>query len=187
MIDRVTPKAESRGRASHLYYLTDKDKGCEAFRLFFGEEAAESEYHRLRAGHESDKHVLLNLQARDVFVARGATVDLYSQPVTIRGLTFDPDLVVMFPDEDKPLYIECERIVPKRRRDTKWQHYAAVTQDFYFVVPNTKVQSQILSEIIGWILRTGHSVTVRICNLSELAAGGASLWTVEERLVWDRP
>lgn len=184
LITKAIPRVESKGRASHLYYLTDK--GREAFRLLFGEEAVESEYHRLKARHGSDEHVLLNLQAREVFVARGAAVDLYPQPIAIEGSTFTPDLVVTFPEMDRPLYVECERIVPKQRRDTKWQSYAAVTQDFYLVVPNTRVQSQILSEITGWILRTGHSIAVHICNLSTLTASQTLPWTVEEQIAWGR-
>lgn len=103
-----------------------------------------------------------------------------------RSPVFASDLVAVFPDEDKPLYVVCERGGPKRQRDTKWQNYAALTQDFYFVVPNTRVQSQMLSEITRWILRTEHSVTVCVCNLSALTTGEASLWTVEEQIAWGR-
>jgi hypothetical protein len=113
----------NRGRTSHFYWLTDK--GREAFQLLFGEEAVESEYHRLKACHKSPEHIALNLQARDVFVARGAIVDLYPRPVqTAPGIGGEeeiyhaPGLIVVFPAEGRPLYVECERGT-SRKQDKK--------------------------------------------------------------------
>ena len=83
LVEHKAPGTEARGKAAFFYWLTDK--GREAFRLLFGEAAVESEYHRLKARHKGDEHIVLNLQARDVFQARGATVDLYPQRVVIPG------------------------------------------------------------------------------------------------------
>ena len=183
LVEQKVPEGESRGRTSHFYWLTDE--GREAFRLLFGEEAVESEYYHLKARHKGDEHIALNLQARDVFVARGATVDLYPRRVVIKGeLYHDPDLVVVFPGEAKPLYVECERGVSKlRARDNKWAHYATVTSDFYFVVPNNAVQGGVLSEVTEWVIRTEQpTITVRICNLSALTSDQVPLWNVERSL-----
>ena len=183
LVEQKVPGGESRGRTSHFYWLTDR--GRQAFRWLYGQEPVESEYHRLRARHKGDEHIALNLQARDLFAARGATVDLYPQRVVIPSEFYhDPDLVVVFPGEDRPLYVECERGVSKlRTRDNKWAHYATVTSDFYFVVPNDRVQSGILSEVTEWVIRTQQpAVTVRICNLSALTGDESPLWSVEKTL-----
>ena len=183
LVEQKAPETEARGKAAHFYWLTGK--GRQAFRLLFGKEAVESEYHRLKARHKGDEHIALNLQARDVFVARGATVNLYPERVVIQGeLYHDPDLVVVFPGQDRPLYVECERGTSTRTRDSKWEHYATVTSDFYFVVPNSKVQSGILSEVTEWVIRTQQPTTiiVHICNLSALTSDQATLWHVEKPL-----
>ena len=112
-------------------------------------------------------------------------MDLYPQRVVIPGeLYHDPDLVVILPGEDKPLYVECERGVSKlRARDNKWTHYATVTSDLYFVVPNNTVQGGILSEVTEWVIRTEQpAITVRICNLSALTSDEGPLWNVERSL-----
>lgn len=88
---------------------------------------------------------------------------------------------MVFPDEDRPLHVECERGT-SGKRDNKWRNYVAVTSDFYFVVPNNRVQSRILSEITEWMLRTEHSVAIHICNLSALINDEVPLWTVERQL-----
>ena len=177
LVERAIPKGESsKGRVPHLYWLTDQ--GCQAFRLLYEQEPVESEYYRLKARHKGDEHIVLNLQARDVFEARGATVNLYPQRVVIQGeLYHDPDLVVIFPGQDKPLYVECERGTSRLgSRDDKWENYATVTTDFYFVVPNNSAQSGILSEVTEWVLRTQQSpITIHICNLSAQTEQ-SSLW-----------
>jgi len=183
LIEQEIPEGESRGRTAHFYWLTDR--GRQAFRLLYGWEPVESEYHRLKARHKGDEHIALNLQARDVFVKRGAMVDLYPKRVVIQGEFYhDPDLVVIFPGEDRPLYVECERRTSGlRTRDNKWAHYAKVTSDFYFVVPNDRVQSGILSEVTEWVIRTRQpAITVRICNLSALTGDESPLWNVERVL-----
>lgn len=183
LVEQKVPETEARGKAAHFYWLSDK--GHRAFQLLYGQEPVKSEYHLLKARHKGDEHIALNLQARDVFVARGATVDLHPRRVVIQGEFYhDPDLVVVFPGEDKPLYVECERGMSKlRSRDNKWSHYATVTPDFCFVVPNNSAQSGVLSEVTEWVIRTSQpTITVRICNLSALTGDQSPLWNMERTL-----
>ena len=181
-VEEFEPQAETVGRAPFLLRLTGR--GCEAFRLLFGQEAAESEYDRLLARHKSDEHVLLNIQARDVLLEYGAeTVDLYPQPVRLpTGGTFDIDLVAIFPGQP-PLYVEAERggAKNKAQRDQKWANYRLVTGDFYIVVPNKKVQAQIITEITTWAYQSRTRLTLHVCNLSLLKEGGP-LWQFEREM-----
>jgi hypothetical protein len=180
LVEQEIPEGESRGRVPHFFWLTGK--GRQAFQLLFGEEAVESEYHLLKARHKSHEHLVLNLQARDVFEARGYVVNLCPERSVIQGeLYHDPDLVVIPPDQEKPLYVECERATASttRGRDAKWENYARVTPDFCFVVPNTEVQTRIMAEVSDWVRRTKTPVSIRICNLSRLPPDRESPWTVE--------
>jgi hypothetical protein len=154
------------------------------FRLLFGREAVESEYDCLLARHKSDEHVLLNLWARDVLLQYGAeAVDLYPQPIPLpSGGTFDVDLVAVFPGQG-PLYIEAERGGKKKKekRDRKWANYRLVTDHFYIVVPNKKVQAQIITEITTWAYPNQTRFTLHVCNLSSLKEGGP-LWQFERAI-----
>ena len=183
LTEEFKPRTETRtGRAPFLLHLTER--GREAFRLLYGQEAIESEYDRLLARHKSDEHILLNIQARDAFLECGAeAVDLYPQPVQLpSGGTFDVDLVVIFPGQS-PLYVEAERggAKNKRQRDQKWTNYRQVTRDFYIVVPNKKVQSQIVTEITTWAYQSRIHLTLHVCNLSQLGED-ASLWHFEREM-----
>ena len=183
LTEEFKPRTETRtGRAPFLLRLTER--GREAFRLLSGQEAVESEYDRLLARHKSDEHLLLNVQARDAFLECGAeAVDLYPQPVQLpSGGTFDVDLVVIFPGQS-PLYVEAERggAKNKRQRDQKWTNYRQVTRDFYIVVPNKKVQSQIVTEITTWAYQSRIHLTLHVCNLSQLGED-ASLWHFEREM-----
>jgi len=207
LVEESAPQTETgAGRAPFLLWLTER--GREAFRLLFGQEAVESEYDRLLARHKSDEHVLLNIQARDALLEYGAeTVDLYPQPVRLpaggpfdssfafaqdapfafaqdaaQGRTFDIDLVAIFPGQP-PLYVEAERggAKNKAQRDQKWANYRLVTGDFYIVVPNKKVQAQIITEITTWAYQSRTRLTLHVCNLSLLKEGGP-LWQFEREM-----
>jgi hypothetical protein len=72
-----------------------------------------------------------------------------------------------------------------RSRDNKWSHYATVTPDFCFVVPNNSAQSGVLSEVTEWVIRTRQpTITVRICNLSALTGDQSPLWNIERTLFY---
>ena len=174
LLEEERPQAETVGRTPYLLRLTER--GRETFRALFGQEPVEPEYDRLLARHKSPEHVLLNLQARDALLAGGAeSVDLYPRPVPLpNGGTFDVDLVAVF--EGRPLYVEAERGVGKKRT-RKWDNYATVTKDFYVVVPNKKAKSAIISELDGWAyhnLDQATGVTLRVCQLSGF--DGETLW-----------
>jgi hypothetical protein len=137
----------------------------------------ESEYDRLLARHKSAEHVLLNLQARDALRAGGAeSVDLYPHPVSLpNGGTFDVDMVAVF--GGKPLYVEAERGSAPKKRPQKWTNYAAVTKDFYIVVPNTKAKSRLISETDRWACENpaaAQGVTRHVCLLPDF--DGQTLW-----------
>lgn len=57
-------------------------------------------------------------------------------------------------------------------RDRKWAHYRLVTGDFYIVVPNKKVQAQVVTEITTWAYQSRTRLTLHVCNLSLLKEGG---------------
>jgi hypothetical protein len=103
-------------------------------------------------------------------------VDLYPHPVNLpNGGTFDVDLVAVF--DGRPLYVEAERGAGKKVRTQKWANYAAATEDFYVVVPNTKAKSAVLSEVSLWAYRgngAAGGVTLHLCQLS--AFDGQRLW-----------
>lgn len=184
LVEESEPQTETgMGRSPFLLRLTER--GREAFRLLFGQEAVESEYDRLLARHKSDEHVLLNIQTRDALLEYGAeVVDLYPQPVSPpTGGLFDVDLVAVFPDQP-PLYVEAERGGAKNRsqRDQKWANYRLVTGDFYIVVPNKKVQAQIITEITTWAYQTRNRLTLHVCNLSLLGKEGVPLWQFEREM-----
>jgi hypothetical protein len=175
LLEEERPRVESVGQTPYLLRLTAR--GREVYRALFGEEPAESEYDRLLARHKSAEHVLLNLRARDVLLAAGAeSVDLYPRPVGLpNGGTFDVDLVAVL--DGKPLYVEAERGGGKKVRTQKWANYAAVTKDFYVVVPNAKAKSAVLSEVSLWAYRgdgAAAGVTLHLCQLS--AFDGRTLW-----------
>jgi hypothetical protein len=175
LLEQERPRSESVGQAPYFLRLTAR--GREVYRALFGEEAVASEYDRLLARHKSPEHVLLNLQARDALQAAGAeSIDLYPHPVSLpTGGTFDVDLVAVF--DGKPLYVEAERGGGKKVRAQKWANYAAVTKDFYVVVPNTKAKSAVLSEVSLWAYRgdgAAEGVTLHVCQLS--AFDGRTLW-----------
>jgi hypothetical protein len=184
LIEEFEPRTEvSTGRAPYLLHLTER--GRKAFRLLFDQEAVESEYDGMLARHKNDEHVLLNIRARDAFLEYGAeTVDLYPRPVTLpSGGTFDLDLVAVFPGQS-PLYVEAERggLKNKRQRDRKWTNYRQVTEGFYVVVPNKKVQSQIVTEITTWAYQSRTPLTLHVCNLSLLGKDGTPLWQFEREM-----
>jgi len=146
-----------------------------------GQEAQEPEYDRLLARWESPEQALLILQARD---ALPQTVDLDPRPQVISGeSTFSPDIVAMV--GGKPIYVQCEGGGPGKgqARQRKWGDYAAVTREFHIMVPNGRVQSDLISEITRWSMDTGTEVTLCICNLAKQKLEGP-LWTYERHLSW---
>jgi hypothetical protein len=175
LLEQKRPKSERAGQTPYFLRLTAR--GQEVYRALFGEEPVESEYDRLLARHKSAEHVLLNLQARDALQAAGAeSVDLYPHPVSLpNGGTFDVDMVAVF--DGKPLYVEAERGSAQKKRPQKWTNYAAVTKDFYIVVPNTKAKSRLISETDRWACENpgaAQGVTRHVCLLP--AFDGQTLW-----------
>ena len=174
VIEEERPKVESVGQTPYLLRLTER--GRETFRALFDQEPVESEYDRLLARHKNAEHVLLNLETRDALLAAGAeSVDLYPRPVPLpNGGTFDVDLVAVF--DGKPLYVEAERGVGKKRT-RKWTNYARVTEDFFVVAPNKKAKSAIISELSLWAYHhpdQAAGVTLHVCQLSDF--DGETLW-----------
>ena len=175
LLEQERPRSERAGQAPYFLRLTVR--GQEVYRALFGQEPVESDYDRLLARHKSAEHVLLNLQARDALRAAGATsVDLYPHPVSLpNGGTFDVDMVAVF--GGKPLYVEAERGSAPKKRPQKWTNYAAVTKDFYIVVPNTKAKSRLISEIDRWACENpgaAQGVTRHVCLLPDF--DGHTLW-----------
>jgi hypothetical protein len=175
LLEQERPRSESVGQTPYFLRLTER--GREVYQALFGKEPVESEYDRLLARHKSAEHVLLNLQARGALLAAGAeSVDLYPHPVGLpSGGTFDVDMVAVF--DDRPLYVEAERGSAQKKRPQKWTNYAAVTKDFYIVVPNAKAKSRLISETDRWASENpeaARGVVRHVCLLS--AFDGQTLW-----------
>jgi len=183
LIDSATPQVEAwSGRAPELLHLTER--GREAYGLLAdGQEPQPSEYERLLTRRGSPKLVLLCLQARDLLLAHGAqAVDLHPQPLQIPGGgAFEPDIVATF--DGRPLYVVCDRAGKRRGRNRwqRWTNYAAVTRDFYVVVPRGKAQSLVMTELNLWALdaKLADRITLHICNLAEKAG---PLWAYGREL-----
>jgi hypothetical protein len=175
LLEQKRPRSEGVGQTPYFLRLTAR--GREVYQALFGEEPVPSEYDRLLSRHKSAEHVLLNLQTRNALLAAGAeSVDLYPHPVGLpSGGTFDVDMVAVF--DGRPLYVEAERGSASKKRPQKWTNYAAVTKDFYIVVPNTKAKSRLISETDRWACEhpeAARGVVRHVCLLS--AFDGQTLW-----------
>ncbi|MEA3309315.1 MAG: hypothetical protein U9Q70_07375, partial [Chloroflexota bacterium] len=141
-------------------------------------------YSRLLRRHKSLEHTLLNWQAAQELQARDYLTDLFPAALTVAGGQFEPDLLAT--RQGEVYYVECERYTRKKRsqRARKWERYHAATGgDFYLVVPNTKAQNALVSEISRWVYKTQRVVRLYLSNLSLLVNRETEeYWTLEKRL-----
>jgi hypothetical protein len=168
------------GRGGPVNLVRLAEAGRQQAREWFGREPVEQELDLLLARHKSVEHVLLNLQAADVFQQAGLQVDLFPDSCVVDGSTFAPDLLVVDPATGETLYVECERDTPKNPvdRSRKWQLVAAgAGGQINLVTPNGGAMNVLISEVSGWARRDGHQVLLRAGNLADMRPD--HLWKVE--------
>jgi len=176
LLEQIKPRIESVGNTPYLLRLTEA--GREEYRRRFGAEPAEPVLDRLLRRHKSEEHVWLNLKAAEVLERFGYAVDLFPAPVRAEGRHIDPDLVAV--KDGKAIYVECERSV-KGDEDLsrKWENLALLNGDaLYVFVPDTRIQSAVVSAVGVWAYRARRRVTLHICNLARLTEEADSPWTL---------
>jgi hypothetical protein len=167
---------ETVGRSPRIVRLSGRGRAF--FHHIFGLEPVEPEIDRLMARHKSLEQSLLAIQARMVLEEFGAAVDMFPEPISNGHGKFEPDIVATMPDGNR-IIVECERATSGRdRRLDKWSTYAAISKDFYFVVPNNPAFSRLSTELNLWAAhrpQDAAGVVLHIHQLSSRHAGG-ELW-----------
>jgi len=181
LLEQHKPKVESVGNTPYLLRLTEA--GRQAYREHFGAEPVEPRLDELLRRHKSIEHVWLNLKAARVLEDYGYTVDIVPSPVrTEDGRQIAPDLAAT--KDGKTIYVECERTA--KRGETfarKLENMLRLNGDaLYFVVPDTNMQSIVISLVGEWAYRERRPVTLYVCNLAKLGKGGDEPWTVVRRI-----
>ncbi len=181
LLEQHKPKVESVGNTPYLLRLTEA--GIQAYRERFGGEPVEPLLDQLLRRHKSIEHVWLNLKAAQVLEEHGYTVDLLPAPVrTEDGHELAPDLAAT--KDGKTIYVECERTAKRGEAFAqKLENMLRLNGDaLYFVVPDTGMQSTIVSLVGEWAYRERRPVALYVCNLAKLEQGGDEPWTVVRRI-----
>ena len=181
LLEQHKPKVESVGNTPYLLRLTEE--GLRAYREHFGAEPAEPCLDVLLRRHKSLEHVWLNLKAAQVLEEFGYTVDVVPPEVrTEDGRQIAPDLAAT--KDGKTIYVECERTAKRGEAFArKVENMLRLNGDaLYFVVPDTAMQSTVVSLAGEWAYRERRPVTLHVCNLAKLGKGGDEPWTVVRRI-----
>jgi len=170
------------GKPPNLLFLTEK--GRQAYRAIFGQEAIEPEDERLLQRHKSEEQVMLALQARAILETHNAEwIDLFPDPQPLPGGgVFEIDLIAVL--DGQKIFVELERAPRGLRRVEKWERYARLTRSFYFFVPNKDALNRLMTEISHWAYHHSDQaagVVVHICQVS--GARNGELWQVVRTLV----
>ena len=180
LLEQHKPKVESVGNTPYLLRLTER--GMEVYRERFGAEPVEPCLDVLLRRHKSIEHVWLNLKAARVLEDFGYAVDVAPSAVrTEDGRQIAPDLAAT--KEGKTIYVECERTAKRGEAFArKIGNMLRLNGDaLYFVVPDTAMQSTVVSLVGEWAYREQRKVTLHVCNLAKLK-GGDEPWTVVRRI-----
>jgi hypothetical protein len=167
---------ETIGRPPRIVRLSERGRAF--FCHLFGSEPVEPEIDRLMARHKSLEQSLLAIQARMVLEEFGAAVDMFPEPISLNGHgRFEPDIVATMPDGDR-IIVECERATSGRdRRLDKWSNYAAISRDFYFIVPNNQAFGRLSTELNLWAAhrpQDAAGVVMHVHQISSRRSG--ELW-----------
>lgn len=181
LLEQHKPKVESVGNTPYLLRLTEA--GLRVYRQRFGGEPADPLLDVLLRRHKSIEHVWLNLKAAQVLEDFGYAVDLVPSPVrTEDGHEIAPDLAAT--KEGRTIYVECERTAKRGEAFAqKVENMLRLNGDaLYFVVPDTAMQSTVISLVGEWAYRERRPVTLHVCNLAKVDQGGDEPWTVVRRI-----
>ncbi|MDW8029255.1 MAG: hypothetical protein RMK94_12785 [Armatimonadota bacterium] len=180
LLEQVKPRIESIGNTPYLLRLTDA--GRQAYRQRFGAEPAEPLLDRLLRRHKGEEHVWLNLKAAEVLERFGYAVDLLPDPIRVEGRHIDPDLVAV--RDGKAIYVECERTGKSdEAMARKWENMLLLNGDaLYVFVPDTKIQSAVVSSVGMWAYHARRKLTLYICNLAKLTDEAQTPWTLVRSL-----
>ncbi len=181
LLEQHKPKVESVGNTPYLLRLTEA--GMEAYRERFGVEPVAPRLDVLLRRHKSIEHVWLNLKAAQVLEDFGYAVDVAPSAVrTEDGRQIAPDLAAT--KDGKTIYVECERTAKRGEVFArKIENMLRLNGDaLYFVVPDTAMQSTVVSLVGEWAYRTRRPVTLHVCNLAKLGKGGDEPWTMTRRI-----
>jgi len=175
LLEQLKPRVESIGNTPYLLRLTDR--GREEFRRRFGREPAEPLLDRLLARHKSEEHVWLNLKAAEVLERFGYRVDLLPPVLRVEGREIAPDLAAA--KDGKTIYVECERTGKGEEIARKWENMLLLNGDaLYVFVPDTRIQSAVVSSVGMWAYRSRIKVRLHICNLAKLSEEASEPWTL---------
>lgn len=176
LLEQIKPRIESVGNTPFLLRLTER--GREEYRRRFGADPAEPLLDRLLRRHKSEEHVWLNLKAAEVLERFGYVVDLLPEPVRIEGRHIDPDLAAV--RDGKAIYVECERTAKGEELDRKWENMLLLNGNaLYVFVPDTKIQSAVVSAVGLWAYRARRKLALHICNLAKLSDDAEEPWTLK--------
>ena len=175
LLEQLKPRVESVGNTPYLLRLTER--GREEFRRRFGREPAEPLLDRLLARHKSEEHVWLNLKAAEVLERFGFSVDLLPPVLRVEGREIAPDLAAS--RDGKTIYVECERTAKGEEIFRKWENMLLLNGDaIYVFVPDTKIQSAVVSSVGMWTYRSRRKARLYVCNLAKLSEEAAEPWTL---------
>lgn len=176
LLEQRKPRIESVGNTPYLLRLTEA--GREEFRKRFGKEPVEPLLDRLMRRHKSEEHVWLNLKAAEVLERFGYTVDLLPDPIRVEGRHIDPDLAAV--RDGRAIYVECERTGKgDEELARKWENMLLLNGDaLYVVVPDTRIQTAVVSAVGLWAYQTRRKVALHICNLARLSEEADQPWTL---------
>jgi hypothetical protein len=175
LLEQLKPRVESVGNTPYLLRLTER--GREEFRRRFGREPAEPLLDRLLARHKSEEHVWLNLKAAEVLERFGFSVDLLPPVLRVEGREIAPDLAAS--RDGKTIYVECERTAKGEEIFRKWENMLLLNGDaIYVFVPDTRIQSAVVSSVGMWAYQSRRKARLYVCNLAKLSEEAAEPWTL---------
>ena len=175
LLEQLKPRVESLGNTPYLLRLTER--GREEFRRRFGREPAEPLLDRLLARHKSEEHVWLNLKAAEVLERFGFSVDLLPPVLRVEGREIAPDLAAA--KDGRTIYVECERTAKGEEIFRKWENMLILNGDaIYVFVPDTRIQSAVVSSVGMWAYQSRRRARLYVCNLAKLSEEAAEPWTL---------
>ncbi len=177
LLEELKPRQDIPGNTPYLIRLTEA--GMQAYQRYFNRPAVLPKLDELLRRHKGLSHVFLNLRTADIFEQRfGYIVDRLPQAVQVDGHQIAPDLAMT--RGEKTIYVEVERTTKKSEAFAqKINNMMLLNGDnLYFVVPDTPIQSSIVSQASIWYYNAHRTVNLHICNLSILDKEATEPWTM---------
>lgn len=155
------------GNTTHLVELTELGEDC--YRELFGRTPSRSELALHRRHHHNNQHVLLILEAADLFSDAGYEVLISPDPLEGDQDTYNADLRLISP-QGEVLYVEAERGGVKNReeRRKKWFRCLHTTAGKINLVTASKSEMEsIRSELMRSIRQPCQ---IRLTNINQARA-----------------